>query len=393
MYKIYIMIANENNCISILIVEDDPIQARLVSLSMQADGFYSDTAYSGELAISKISSKPPNIIILDLNLPDMNGLQFMDKLKKVFHNEMIKIIIYSSEDTNEMVLEALSKGATDYAFKKDDPAILKARVSNVAKSILLNRKLNQTISEMEENLYFAREIQLSTIPKPEAIDNELLDFSISYLPADYVSGDIYDIYQYSENKFRVFLADAPGHGIQAGFITVSIKTEYDRLKKIHKDISEIMRELNEAIFNSFNRLTVYTCVIMEIDLENQTLSYTNSGHPTQLLIQNDALIELNTTNPIIGFLKNLRVKKETIHLASDFRLFLFSDGIFEFFDKNNDMFGSERFHELVWSLRHSSLENLYYDIMADLYEIINNKGFDDDITTIAISPKKNSPDL
>ncbi|MCC5813916.1 MAG: serine/threonine-protein phosphatase, partial [Leptospira sp.] len=243
--------------------------------------------------------------------------------------------------------------------------------------------------EMEENLYFAREIQLSTIPKSEEIDNELLDFSISYLPADYVSGDIYDIYQFSDKKFRIFLADAPGHGVQAGFITVSIKTEYDRLKKIHTDIREIMRELNEAIFNSFNKLTVYTCVILEIDMENETLTYTNSGHPTQLLIQNDSLIELNTTNPIIGFLKNLPVKEGKISLASDFKLFLFSDGIFEFFDKNNEMFGSERFHELVWAFRHSSLENIYYDIMADLYEKINNKGFNDDITTIAISPKLN----
>lgn len=381
------MLSNKNITISLLVVEDDPIQARLVAMAMEEEGYRIDFAITGEEALEKVKSTKPNIVILDLNLPDMDGLEIIERLKKPIIEESIRIVVYSSEDTNSTVLKALSMGASDYAFKKDDPAILLARVANIARNILLNHKLNHNISIMEKDLMMAREVQLSVIPKPDSHSDSFLDFNALYLPADYVSGDIYDIYKFNDHKYRIFLADATGHGIQAGYITMSIKTEYDRLKKIHSNLGDIISGLNSAIFNTFSDLTLYTCIIVDIDTDSLQLTYSSSGHPSQYLIQDEKSIELTTTNPIVGFKHNLPVKTKTLPLDPNFRLHLFSDGIYEFMDENNELFGIERYEQYLWDIRNIPMEEVSFQTLSKILDISSQEGFDDDVTLLTIGFK------
>lgn len=370
----------------VLVVDDDPLQNRLVCMAMETAGYRVESAGSVQECLEKMKNHLPDIIVLDMQLPDGTGLDVLDSVKLIPKADSTKIIVFSSGENNDIVLESLSRGAIDYAFKKDDIRILEARVFNIARSILLNKALNQVVQTMEESMIFAREIQLSTVPSSKQFAQGNLQFGVLYLPLEFVSGDIYDIHKISETRYRVFLADATGHGIQAGFITISIKTEYDRLKKQHESIEPLLLELNDSIRTTFSDLTLYTCIVVDIDLDRKELTYSSCGHPAQLLFQGGKVIELSATNTLIGAMEKPVIHSQTLALGTDFRLCLFSDGIYEFFNNEGEFFGLEKFEELLESLKHHDPQNLSFELMSALFKFMDAKGFTDDVTLVSVAP-------
>lgn len=378
-------ISNSEGKIRILVVEDDRIQQKVIQLNLVAKGYLVDCASTGQEAIWSTRNNYPDIMLLDLNLPDMDGLEIIHGIQDLVQSQTVRIIVFSSDVSESKVIECLVSGAMDYVYKRESERMLSARIENVVRNLRLTQELQKNLETIQENIEFAKEIQMRTLPQRENYEHSSLSIFSLFLPLDSVSGDIFDIYKLSNNKFRIFLVDAAGHGIQAGFITISIKTEYDRLKKIHSDLSSILRELLESNSTTFSNESQYSCIIIDLDLESQELHYTSFGHSTQYLFLADKILPLDATNPIIGIDSTNRPLVRRIPLESQFFLLLFTDGVYEFFDTTAKFFGEERFLSLVKILPIEPVGNYNERLLAELRSQNCGCGFRDDITIISIS--------
>lgn len=248
----------------------------------------------------------------------------------------------------------------------------------------LANSLNDNLLIIEKEVAKAENVQKYLLPKPFYSPEKSLSIDTFYLPLDRVSGDIYDFFQLEENKYRFFLADATGHGLSAGFQTMSIHTEYQRIKK-YMSPSQILRTLNASTFQIFhNRIMIYTCFIMDLDLDNNKLEYVSAGHPTQILYSNNQFHYLETTTTIVGFKKEIQPSSQTVELGKQFTVLMYSDGIEESISDNFDIYGVEKIQGSMERHFRTPKKELFSVLMEDLKDFMGDSPIRDDISLIKI---------
>lgn len=293
----------------------------------------------------------------------------------------------------EMLILSLAIGHRLYNYKKKSDTLSREIIES---KTALNRKLatmvdektealNHSLQLIQNDVEMARNIQLSTIPKNIDWTPHGLNVSSLFLPKDRVSGDIYDLCKLDEDRYRIFLADATGHGIQAGFFTMSIRTEYERIKNQFTDTSQVLRLLNHSIFQTFgNEVMLYSCILIDIDVSQQYLVYSSAGHPEQFLYQNGNMEYLKATGPILGFKKDMEVTSKTVPISREFDLLLFTDGIFEVRNSFNEEFSIERLESNFLEHRKNEFNNFLFSTFQSANEFSKDVGFEDDVTLIYI---------
>ena len=114
-----------NNKVTVLVVEDDASVRNLITTTLKAHGYHYLTALNGELAILSAASHNPDVVFLDLGLPDIDGVEVIKRIRS-WSNMPIIVISARSEDTDK--IDALDAGADDYLTKPFSVEELLARL-------------------------------------------------------------------------------------------------------------------------------------------------------------------------------------------------------------------------------------------------------------------------
>jgi DNA-binding response OmpR family regulator len=115
----------------ILIVEDEKDVQELIRYNLDRAGYETDTAVTGKLALEKTLEFKPDLILLDLMLPEMDGLQVCDNLKSNAETAGIPVIMLTAKSTAEDVIRGFEMDADDYITKPFSPRNLLARIQTV----------------------------------------------------------------------------------------------------------------------------------------------------------------------------------------------------------------------------------------------------------------------
>lgn len=115
----------------IAIVEDEPDIAELIRFHVDREGYQTRVYASGKVALEQIRRDPPRLVILDLMLPDLDGLEICRQLKRSDQTRMIPILIASAKGEETDVVAGLELGAEDYVIKPFSPKVLMARLRNI----------------------------------------------------------------------------------------------------------------------------------------------------------------------------------------------------------------------------------------------------------------------
>jgi serine phosphatase RsbU (regulator of sigma subunit) len=245
------------------------------------------------------------------------------------------------------------------------------------------KELNSYVKGVQADIEMARSIQLNTLPKEIDWSDSRLDLATLFLPKDRVSGDIFDVFKIDEDRFRFFIADATGHGIQAAFLTMSIQTEYQRVKSQFSDPAQVLRLLNSSLFKTFGKeTTLYSCCVIDIDLAQKFLIYSSAGHPNQYLIQNGELIELNSLSTLIGFHKDVVMKSKSIQLKDRFKVILLSDGVIEATNGSLEEYGEVQLKSVIMNDPLIASSDLNLEIFQSINSHTKDHFYEDDITLI-----------
>lgn len=240
---------------------------------------------------------------------------------------------------------------------------------------------------ISEDLYMAKRIQRKLISPPVSLPG--LDLFVHYQPQGEIGGDIYDIHQLADNYYRLFLADATGHGIQAALMTLIIKNEYDKVKDEHASPSVLLGKLNDSFISNYYHLTVFfTGIVVDLDLFHQQITYSSAGHPTQYLIREKEIVPLRSCGKMIGLKENQKYRGETFDLHTKEKLFLFTDGLFEeYYDEQQDSVGEEKIFSFIRKYQAFPIRTLCKNVLRDTQFLVGSKDFADDVSLLGLQVK------
>lgn len=291
----------------------------------------------------------------------------------------------------EMIILSMAIGHRLYDYKRiaaevaEENVLIKNQTNEELTLIVEQRtsELKLNLSNIQKDIEMARVVQLNTLPSREDWMTSEIELAHLFLPKDRVSGDIYDIIKTGDSKYRILIVDATGHGIQAGFFTMSIRTEYERIKYEFSEPAQVLRLLNSSVFKTFGKKTMlYTCFLVDIDLEQRYLSYSSAGHPAQYLYQEDRIIEMASLAHLMGFRKDFEPKSISIPLKKGCKFLFFTDGIFEVFNSDFEEFGSDRLREFFKKNNQLSGEDLIFQLFNEVNGFSSERGIDDDVTVL-----------
>jgi serine phosphatase RsbU (regulator of sigma subunit) len=254
-----------------------------------------------------------------------------------------------------------------------------------------NHELAEALSILEEkdrrlneDLDQARSFQQSILPLAPSASQ--VDFAAIYRPLEQVGGDIYDITALGDGHFRVFVADATGHGVQASLRTIVLKSEYDRLKARHPTPEVLLQEFNRRLVRQFNpaeMLCTACCFDLVLTASGAKLRYVNAAHPPLLLVSEGAPQEIYRDGPFLGLSEEIELKLEERELGRGDTLIAYTDGLSDQLDANRTPF---RLAEAVRdALRETPLlGRALHDIIERFEHFRRATPVADDITLIGV---------
>ncbi|GAB6494969.1 response regulator [Bacillus sp. UMTAT18] len=357
---------------SILIVDDNPVNIFVIKKILKQAGYQDLVSLNSAqelfeyIHFGKDSSRHNEIdlILLDIMMPEIDGLEVCRRLQKEEKFKDIPIIFVTAlEDANKLA-EALDMGAMDYITKPINKVELLARM-RVA--LRLKSELNWH-KEQEENLRneldLATQVQRNLLSRP--LREEHIKIEASYLPSFKLAGDMYYWYKIDENRYGIILLDVMGHGVSASLVCMFISSVLRETIKCLIDPELVMKDLNKymtLLHNENDNIPYYfTAIYLVVNTEDRTIEYVNAGHPSgYVLVDETNVVELNRGSCAVGFFDEIKVEKTVIPFEKNAQIVLFTDGVLEAIA--SDEFEAEEklrtFTERKWGELEEEIEGFY----------------------------------
>lgn len=260
--------------------------------------------------------------------------------------------------------------------------IVAARTRELEAALTALKEKDERIST---DLSAAREFQqrmLPTLPPPGAVA-----FAAVYRPAELVGGDIYDVCALGPGRYRVFVADTTGHGVQASLRTMVLKTEYDLLRREEHGPEHVMAELNRRIvlaYPDMELLCSACCFDVTVGAGGDVLvRYTNAGHVPLLHAKEGSVDEVYHGSPMLGMVDDATFRATEVVLGPGDRLLAYTDGLVEQENERGAPFGLEPVSAAL-SDRSRPLSEVLDGLQAEADAFAASAPWADDATLVAI---------
>ncbi|MFH1942754.1 MAG: PP2C family protein-serine/threonine phosphatase [bacterium] len=235
---------------------------------------------------------------------------------------------------------------------------------------------------MKSDLRKAEQIQKSLLPKmaPKIAGYEIYGYSQA---AEVVGGDFYDYFQFEEQDFGCCIGDASGHGIPAALLVRDVVIGLRMGLAQEMRLIHTLKKLNKVIQQSTYSTNFVSLFIGEIESDGH-LFYVNAGHPPPFVVSGNRITDLEATGITLGFMPDIELRRSYIHMKPGSVLMLYSDGIVERQESEDEQFMVHRLKELVAENRHKSAEEIVKQVFDVVFNFGKRKSWEDDATLVVI---------
>jgi len=240
--------------------------------------------------------------------------------------------------------------------------------------------------QLESELELAQDVQKTLLPQevPKIPGLEIAAFS---RPAQIVGGDYFDFVDFSNGLHGLAIADVAGHGISASLHMASIQALLRTLVPVNKSPAEVMGQLHKLFIHNIRFETFVTFFIGAFDSSTKTLTFSNAGHLPPLVLRNnkskkESVEMLRPTGAAIGLIEEAEFAEKTIELQKEDLLVLYTDGITEAVNLQNQEFGRERLIKLIQQVNNAPVKQVVQEIRQGLEEFSEGKPLADDTTIV-----------
>lgn len=413
------VLSDENN---ILIVDDVETNLYILEQLLKEDKRNIVLANSGKEAIWKVLREDFALILLDVQMPEMDGFEVARLLKQNFRTRNIPIVFVTAHNKKtEFVVKGLEYGAIDYLYKPLDPLITRSKVDSFIKMrnyqiAIKNRNqelntqrkiINDKNKSITDSITYASRIQNALLPETAIFKKLFEDYFVIYKPKDIVSGDFYWIHQI-EDEVLIAVIDCTGHGVPGAFMSMIANAIFNDII-VAKEILETDKILNIARERLIAALQQdmdsdqrdgLDIVLCRINLKNLKLEYSGAYNPLWILNENretwpdncDLNTELNIgelradKQPIGLFPFGLKpFTKTEVQLIQGDQIYLFTDGYADQFgSENNSKFLSRNLKKLISKNAELPMHIQQLEMLKNLDEWKGNRNQTDDICVIGL---------
>jgi len=234
---------------------------------------------------------------------------------------------------------------------------------------------------LERDLEIARDVQRELLPRsvPTIAGLELTGVCI---PATGVGGDYYDYLPVTDNRIGLVIGDVSGKGIPAALLMAGLQASVRGLAHATAPPSEVNRRLNEMVYGSTSDARYATFFYAMYDVDRRRLTFSNAGHYPPLLITAGGVTRLLAHGPPIGILEGSEYQQDSCDLAVGDLLVLYTDGIVEAPNRNDEEFGEERLARILGERRGDDLEEIVRVVLDRVTSWNEDAPQHDDITLV-----------
>ncbi|MFD1364479.1 PP2C family protein-serine/threonine phosphatase [Actinoplanes sichuanensis] len=367
--------------VAILLVEDDDGDVLLTREYLSDSGLSYQVEHVGTLAQAAAIAMAPDCVLLDLNLPDGQGLPALDRILKKWPDTAV-VVLTGLNDT-AMGAAAVAAGAQDYLVKAHVDGVVLGRTIQYA---VQRRQVQVTERQLRESRLQALEstrLQRGLLPKPLTVDDGLTVTS-RYVPGQQRSllgGDFYDVVQDDDGAIHAVIGDVCGNGPDEAAIGVGLRVGWRTLTLAGVGKAERMQLLERVLVAERPHDAMFaTACTIRISPDRSQAVVVSAGHPPPLVITDQGAYPAPIRSHLgLGmFPGHGRWQENTIALPAGAGLLLYTDGVYEGFTENGDRLGEQRFVDLASRLATIKDPSAYLSaVLADVQRGDDGRHSDD----------------
>ena len=352
-------------------------------------------ARNGAEALMVLENNPDiEIILCDINMPEMDGLTLLSKVNEM-RNPALRVIMVSAYGDMKNIRQAMNNGAFDFATKPIDMEDLSRTIEKAIAQIHYvheSQKEHTQLVSLKVDLTSASEIQQYFLPRvfpPFPEDSDKVDIFASMEAAKDVGGDFYDFFRIDDDRIALVIGDVCGKGIPAALFMVLSQTIIRSKASQCASAAECMTETNRLL-SSYSVESMFVTVFYVIyNTKTGHVTYCNAGHNPPHILRADGTVEKlpKTKNVIVGVYDGVKYKEDTLQLEHGDTLVMFTDGVTEARNQAREEFGTERLNYMLSGLANTNCRQMVETVKAGLATFVDGAEQHDDITMLVIKRK------
>jgi serine phosphatase RsbU (regulator of sigma subunit) len=393
---------------SILVVDDKEANVQLIEGMLRVAGYTSVRSTTDPTEVCALHSKNHySLIMLDLQMPAMDGFEVMEGLKAIEADGYLPVLVITAQPSHK--LRALEAGAKDFVSKPFDMAELRARVHNILEVRLLHletKKYSETLEQTVRELEDSREvIRVKTLEEQKKSEQELVlaqqtqesllppclpqfaDFRIHAFnaPTRYVGGDFYDFQQLKSGEWMGVLADVSGKGMPAALLSSMVLGALSIEFRSRTEPQEVLKRINQLLCEKSLPFQFVTLFLFLFGPDGHG-RFISAGHNIAYVFRS-ATGKIEKLAPeafALGMFASACYLNRPLHLERSDVLVVYSDGLTDAENPEQEMFGEERLLEIIKREAPSGSDALEQAILHGIEDFTQGMPQTDDITFVVV---------
>jgi sigma-B regulation protein RsbU (phosphoserine phosphatase) len=276
----------------ILVVDDQKMIRELLKIYLNAGGYQNLIfAADGDEALQAITDEDPDLVVLDLQMPRMGGLEVCQTLRRDPRYAMFPVLVQTAADSAEDRAEIFRAGATDMVGKPINDAELLARVGIHLQNRHMLRQLTHYRESMERDLQLARDMQHRIMPDDRSIaklhEKYGIEIRLHFETCDALGGDMWNAWPITEDRVGFHIIDFTGHGVVASLNTFRFQSLVTATRFDGKDQVAYIASLNSRLHSLLPAGQFATAIGGYIDIRENVMRYTAAAGPKPFLVSPD----------------------------------------------------------------------------------------------------------
>jgi len=392
----------------ILVVDDQEANVRLLEGMLRIAGYTSIESTMDPREVCELHRKNRySLILLDLQMPGMDGFQVMEGLKEIEEDGYLPVLVITAQPAHK--LRALEAGAKDFVSKPFDLAELRARVHNILEVRLLHletknysKVLEETVRELEasrevirlktleerkkseQELALAQETQESLLPRslPQV---ESLRIHAFNTPTRYVGGDFYDFLQLDSGDWMGVLADVSGKGMSAALLSSMVLGALSMEFHSRTQPQEVLERVNRLLCEKSLPYQFVTLFLFVLNPQGMG-QFISAGHTPAYLFHSATgkIEELGSNANVLGLFDDASYESSVFRLDKGDILVVYSDGLTDAENPQGEMFGEERLLKLIRQEAPSGSQAIEQRLLKAIEAFTQGLPQTDDITFVVV---------
>jgi sigma-B regulation protein RsbU (phosphoserine phosphatase) len=374
-----------------LIVDDQKMVRELLKIYL-TNGGYENLLFAadGDEALDIIAAANPDLVVLDLQMPRMSGLEVCKKLRADPKHELLPVLVQAAADSAEDRKEIFRSGATDMVGKPINDAELLARVGIHLQNRHMLNELSKYRESMERDLQTARHMQHQLMPSAQALlalhDAYDIEIKSHFQACDELGGDMWNVWPIDTHRIGFSVIDFTGHGVVASLNTFRFQSLTSTMVFDPQDQVRYAEKLNRKLHRMLPSGQFATAIGGYIDLARDVMRYTVAAGPKPFIVSPDYPdgAFLKSAGRPLGMTADSTYEEYEEAFPPGSSLFLYSDALTETPDMINPVYDEDRMQAALTG-RIDAQRHPFDVVLTDFLDHTMTEPLNDDLTMIMLS--------